>query len=148
MFVHKKVTTGIPKELTFNVGTIFKVTDTLPVGIGKFWRVNRVDAYGNDKEEGFVPIEHLLSEINFISPVTSSLPNIFRNSAKRLNSHPGPDAFLSLRNEIHNVYELYQPIKKVKSKGKILYNQYKLTSILCVKTFVLIPYYVVRTFCT
>lgn len=144
MFSHKKVITGMPKELTFNTGTIFKVIDTLPAGMGKFWRVKRVDAYGNDKEEGFVPIENCLNEITFISPITSSLPNIFRNSAKRLNSHPGPDAFHSLRNDMHNVYELYQPIKNVIGKEKLLYM--RSISLLCVNTFVLILYYVV--FCT
>ena len=132
MFAHKKVITGMPKELTFNAGTIFKVIDTLPAGMGKFWRVIHIDAYGNDKEEGFVPIENCLSETNFISPITSSLPNIFRSSAKRLNSHPGPEAFHSLRNDIHNVYELYQPIKFVKGKGKILYM--RSISNLCVNT--------------
>lgn len=116
-----------PGELLFSKGDIFHVYDTIPNGTKDVWRARRVNLNGEETEEGNVPLVHKLSSwmASVPSSFSSSLPNIFRiafyNNKARLGSATGTENY-----DIdvgRNVYDLYQPVKRIKCEQYCLHNQ-------------------------
>lgn len=114
LFSHKK--TCIAKEIAFKENEVFKVIDSFPDGVKNMWRVKKINPYGTEEDEGYIPIDVCSSDSWEQGTLSSnSLPAIFRFPlAKRLNSSPGPDTIQSLREAQSNINDLYQPIKMIK----------------------------------
>ena len=113
LFSHKKST--VPKELTFKENEVFNVIDSYPEGQKNMWYVKRINQYGTEEEEGYIPLDVQMEWGDQPHLTSYSLPAFFRFPlARRLNSSPGPDTFQTLRENQSNITDLYKPVREIK----------------------------------
>jgi hypothetical protein len=111
LFEHKKGT--ISKEFTFKEGEVFKVIDTYPDEFKTMLKACKVNSYGIEEGEGYLPTN--ISPLNDWEQIqANSLPPFFRfpAGAQRLNSTPETFHYTREENKT-NFKEFYQPTKRV-----------------------------------
>ncbi len=85
----------------------------MPNGKKEVWRVNRVNSFGQEQEEGNIPLVHKISNWMASMPNSSSLPNKFRLpfSGKRHGSSTGTESYDIVPGR--TIFDWYQPVKRI-----------------------------------